>query len=374
LNEGTVKRSSLFKAEIIALVFVAVLWAVNLKTNCVPRATAGALRQVVKVAPNSQSAYTMLGRAYHKMNRRAEAAQAFGQAQRISTRRQVEANPNDARAHLALGRDYHYTKERNLQLAIEEYRTAVRLDPNFAGAWLFLGLAYEQEGRYEEAMGAFQEAVHLTPTPPACGCLANMCMKVIKTNPENMDAHLGLGLAHYQLRELEPAITAYEEAVTRVPKCRDAYEWLASCYWESGRPEKSIETWKRAAEVDPDWTWPHIRLAFDYNDLARYSESIAAWKTVISHQPNVSGSYVGLGDVHANAGDHDSAIRAYQKSLSLDPENERAHFCLGKAYIETGKKPLASKEYDVLRELDEELAGELLALMSKEASHSEETR
>ena len=368
------KRSSLFRVEIIALVFVAVLWAVNLKTNCVPRATAGALRQVVKVAPNSQSAYTMLGRAYHKMNRYADAMKAFGGAKRISMEQSVEANPNDARVHLALGRDYQYADDDNVELAIEEYRTAVRIDPSFTVAWLFLGLACEQEDRHEEAMGAFHEAVRLDPDPRACRCLANVCRKVIKTNPENMDAHLGLGLAHYQLRELEPAITAYEEAVTRDPKCRDAHEWLASCYWESGQPEKSIETWKRAAEVDSDWTWPHIRLAFDYNDLARYGESIAAWKTVISHQPNVSGSYVGLGDVYANAGDHDNAILAYQKAVSLDPENKRAHFCLGKAYIETDKKPLASKEYDVLRELDEELAGQLLTLMSNEAGHSEETR
>jgi Flp pilus assembly protein TadD len=83
---------------------------------------------------------------------------------------------------------------------------------------------------------------------------------------------------------------------------------------------------------------------------------------------------VGLGDVHANAGDHESAILAYQKAVSLDPGNKKARSGLGKAYLETGKKPLASLEYEALRELDEELADELLALMSEEVDHSEETR
>jgi len=48
------RKSRLLKAEIIVLVCVAALWAVNLKTRCVSRATAGALRQVIKVTPNNR--------------------------------------------------------------------------------------------------------------------------------------------------------------------------------------------------------------------------------------------------------------------------------------------------------------------------------
>jgi len=48
------RKSRLLKVEIVVLVCGATLWGVNLKTNCVPRAAAGALRQVVTVAPNSR--------------------------------------------------------------------------------------------------------------------------------------------------------------------------------------------------------------------------------------------------------------------------------------------------------------------------------
>jgi hypothetical protein len=53
----TMKAAGRFKAEIVALIWVALLWAANVKTNCVPRAPAGVFRQVVKVAPNSRYAY-----------------------------------------------------------------------------------------------------------------------------------------------------------------------------------------------------------------------------------------------------------------------------------------------------------------------------
>ena len=244
------KRSRLFKTEIIVLALVMVLWVVNRETDCVPHATAGALRQVVKMAPNSPSAYTLLGRAYHRMNRPQDALAAFGQARHLAVKKSVEMNPDDALAHLALGYDYHFADEANVELAIEEYRAAVRLDPNLADAWLFLGVACEQEGRHNLAMEAFEKAVCLAPDPRACGCLASVCDKVTETHPRRADAYLTLGLAYYKLGALEQAVAAYEKVIALDPDSEQAHFDLGRIYVETGDQDLASREHQLLKELD----------------------------------------------------------------------------------------------------------------------------
>jgi len=56
------------------------------------------------------------------------------------------------------GRDYYYqyTDENNEQ-AIEMFKEAIELDPNYALAWRNLGLVYTKLARYDEALQAFEK-------------------------------------------------------------------------------------------------------------------------------------------------------------------------------------------------------------------------
>jgi cytochrome c-type biogenesis protein CcmH/NrfG len=47
--------------------------------------------------------------------------------------------------------------------AVEAYREAVRLKPDFAEAWYNLGVSYIKLGRHREAVEACREAVRLKP-------------------------------------------------------------------------------------------------------------------------------------------------------------------------------------------------------------------
>lgn len=57
------------KAELLVLLCLVVLWIVDLKTDCVPRAASGALRQVVKAAPNCGYAHELLSDTYTILGR-----------------------------------------------------------------------------------------------------------------------------------------------------------------------------------------------------------------------------------------------------------------------------------------------------------------
>ena len=47
--------------------------------------------------------------------------------------------------------------------ALYRWQRAVEIDPSYAAAWNNLGVAYEHEGRFDEAREAYEKALELEP-------------------------------------------------------------------------------------------------------------------------------------------------------------------------------------------------------------------
>lgn len=60
---------------------------------------------------------------------------------------------------------------RDYEQAVRYYRQTLAMDPEFSQAWLGLGLAYAQQGRYAEAVEALERVNRLGPIPPAMAAL-----------------------------------------------------------------------------------------------------------------------------------------------------------------------------------------------------------
>jgi tetratricopeptide (TPR) repeat protein len=63
--------------------------------------------------------------------------------------------PNNAEGHYGLG--LALAAEGNHQAAVEEYKTAARLDPQAGGINYDLGLSYAKLNQYDAAIGAFRK-------------------------------------------------------------------------------------------------------------------------------------------------------------------------------------------------------------------------
>lgn len=85
-------------------------------------------------------------------------------AQRRYLSRLVELYPRDERAHFALAGD-HFARQEYEQ-AIEQYRLATEVAPDFSPAYNLLGYAYRSAGRLDEAEAAFRRYIELVPDEP----------------------------------------------------------------------------------------------------------------------------------------------------------------------------------------------------------------
>jgi lipoprotein NlpI len=76
----------------------------------------------------------------------------------------VRLEPENPSYWYFLGRYQQYNLEQpNLAMAVESYRKAIALNPLFTNAWLDLGMAYEEDGKPDQAREAYLEAKKSQP-------------------------------------------------------------------------------------------------------------------------------------------------------------------------------------------------------------------
>lgn len=85
----------------------------------------------------------------------------------------------------------------NFEAAVENYNKVIQKNPNFADAYLGLGMAYKELGKYDEAYAATSKAIKLRPT--------------------YYQAYYNLGLILEMQGKNQEAIQAYEKFLDEVP-------------------------------------------------------------------------------------------------------------------------------------------------------------
>jgi len=124
--------------------------------------------------------------------------------------------------------------------AIEDFKQAVQLSPDFAEAHYRLGLAYNATKQTEEADKAFAEAIKAYE-------------KITKQEPKNSDAYYFLGLCYEKLGKYDEAVKALKEAVKNSPEENDdKYFELASAHFHIAQYDESVRALNKTLEINPD--------------------------------------------------------------------------------------------------------------------------
>ena len=190
--------------------------------------------------------------------------------------------------------------------AIPLLQRAIRLDPNFAEAYAYLGSTYASLGELSRAKENIRRAYELRAgvSEPerlqiesgyhvlVTGDLQKaeqVCEVRKKTYPRDYSYASALGVVHRELGQYDKALAESREALRRHP---GAYGPVIFCYSALGRPEEARATLDEAMAKNPDS--PHFRGflywdAFLRNDVAGMAHQVA-WAT---GKPGVEDLFLG---------------------------------------------------------------------------------
>jgi TonB family protein len=205
---------------------------------------------------------------------------------------------------------------------IKEAKEAVQANPNSPEARLQLAEAYDEEGRYEEAIAAYEEAIRLKPAYES--------------------AYVRLGETYGQMKKPEEEIATYRKALKALPASGILFDKLGiSLGPRRGRHGEAIEVYRQWLQSDPDNPTAHSRLAWNAMRAKRYQEAIDAAHQAIRLGAKDVGVYHSLGFCYYSIQKYDEAISVY---LQI-PELNQRYNAMDKVYAETGFSFYMTKRY-----------------------------
>jgi Tfp pilus assembly protein PilF len=188
-----------------------------------------------------------------------------------------------------------------------------------------LGTALAADGKYEEAIAHYREA--------------------IKINPTFTITHFNLGAFLAAQGRNEEAIAHYLAAIKINPNYDDAYYNLANLYMKQGKIAEAIDNYRQAIKINPGHADAHCNLADVFVQQNKIDQAIEHFREAARITPSSFTALNNLGVQLEKQLKHDEAIDYYRRALQIEPKNSGVHFNLGVALGNKGELKEAAEHF-----------------------------
>jgi predicted O-linked N-acetylglucosamine transferase (SPINDLY family) len=192
--------------------------------------------------------------------------------------------------------------------AVELMRRALAIVPDQARCYNILGLNLVVLGMADEAEASFRRAIALDDSP---------------------DSYNSLGVLWKQQGRLDDAIAAYQQALARSPGHAAAHYNLGNAYLAKGQPGPAADCFRRAVDSDPEHARALAALGQVLQTLARVEDAVPFLKRAGVLMPDDADLHCDLGNALQTLGQLQAANAAYRRSLQINPKLSRAWYSAG---------------------------------------------
>jgi tetratricopeptide (TPR) repeat protein len=343
------------------------------------------LEAAVDLAPNLAEARRVLGMAYWADEQYDNSIEQFKAAIRLG--------PDDERSRIALSDVL--VRIGRVADAEQLLKETIQKIPASGQAYYNLGRLYEGQLKLSDALHEFQQAADLNPlvgldhlyqmmigiylAEPDFDAAIEAGTKRIDLNPNNAEAHKGLGEIDLQQGRHDDALAEFLAALLINPRDAESYTGISQVYLRSGRFAEAQETSRRALEIDPAQKAARYALATSLLRLGRteegakelehfqqiqaeaqvreqhdwelkmlkqeastslehgeYEKTIRLLQEAIQHEPDEASAHVNLGLILMKASRHEEAIVQFNQAVELNAGLE-VHRHLADAYAALGR-------------------------------------
>ena len=333
--------------------------AKNLRTKGEFVASAFDYYQLLSNQAYAPQANVALGDIYKIFNRPDRAVYFYKKA--------LEVQPDNNETHLKLARTYEqlndfssslkeYSYALNSSSESEEilnsleriWQKKVDENPKDAEARANLGVVFQKQKRYMEALTEYRKAEML--------------------NPANLNTKINIGTLYQEQKKFNEAISVYDSILKIQPYNATVLVYKADCFRELNRHKDAIDLYKSALNLEPKNSSIKAKLFDLLKDTMPIEDVLAFLYKNVQNSPMDANSYYEFAYELHKANKIDDAIVYYLQTIKLDNTKVDAYINLSQAYRQ---KKNYIDAYDVIKKAksispENELVNKQFELCAKE--------
>lgn len=252
----------------------------------------------------------------------------------------LELDPNYALAYAGLGDAYAqrgwlfgFTPDW-LDSSIVVSNKAIALEPNLAEGYKALGLAYEFKGWYRKALEANRKAIEL--------------------NPNYRSAIANMGWVNWFVGEFAEALKWMKKSLSLDPTGVMDYHGLGAIYRGLDDYVQAKNMYRKAVELQPDFMYAHWGFSRIYLEEGKYQQALESSQKLLSFHPNDLFGLITTANVELFSGNYTRAKQYYERAIKIDSSRGGVFARMGYILWKTGKKDQARKMFNHCLQLTEE--------------------
>ena len=231
----------------------------------------------------------------------------------------------------------HLYQEGDINSAIEEYKTALLLDPSNINVLNSLGVCYGVLGAYEKASEYFKAAIRL--------------------NPKEVMALFNAGLVKLFINVPDKALEYFLAADANGEDVYEVAFQTGKLYLEKGEYEKGKHFLEKAVKLGPKSATAFRLFGECCAALNLTDEAVTSYKKAIKLNPNDADSLSALGYLFDFQGENPEITTIFcQQSVDISPENGLFRHRLGQLYFKQNQLEDALKEFQKANDLGHDSA------------------
>ncbi len=197
---------------------------------------------------------------------------------------------------------------------IEEFKTALLLDPSNVNVHNSLGVCYGVQSAYEKAMEEFEEAIRL--------------------DPDETMAIYNAGLVNMLTDKKDNALEYFLDADSKEKGVFEVAIQTGKLYLEMRKPEKGKIFLEKAVRARPESGLAYRFLGECCAAMNMTDDAVSAYKKAIRQNPNDADSLSALGYLFDLQGENPEITTIFcQQSVDIAPENGLFRYRLGSLYL-----------------------------------------
>ena len=325
-----------------------------------------AIARLTSAPESTAESHRVLGMAYG-------ADEQYGKAV-DELRSAVRLDPQDERARLALADAL--AADGNLSDAEQALKDAIRALPTSGQAHYNLGRLYAFQQRWTEAASELRSASALNPligldflyaalasaclAQPDYSCATEAGTSRIEANPNNGDGHRALGDVYVQIGGHDEALTEFLAALLVNPRDADSLAGIAQIHLRSGRYQDAADSAQRALDVNPDHASAAFALGSALTRIGRADEGARALERFAQIRAKALEREQRDWDlkmakqeaaVSLTKGESEAAITALRKAVSYEPDAAASYVTLGRVLKNVGRYAEAIESFEKASQL-----------------------